>query len=206
MYLVNLSEKDYVRKKNKWLPKIKQWIDSNNPGDPLIPFSVSFEERLAPMSDEDKKAEEEKVGAVSALPKITHAGYACLEVCTHSSSMTPTRLVLKFMYSSFGISPAVPTKYAHGPFEKGLKHLKQLVSSSMSQYPSCSVHFPNPGHIAPTLRINSCVAKLCHMKISKNMEVSLLPRLLERFANKGSPMKVSFFFKTLVSRQSHIFL
>ena len=80
MYLVNLSEKDYIRKKNKWLPKIKQWIDTNNPGDPLIPFSVSFEERLASMSDEDKKAEEEKVGAVSALPKITHAGYACLEV------------------------------------------------------------------------------------------------------------------------------
>ena len=88
MYLVNLSEKDYVRKKNKWLPKIKQWIDSNNPGDPLIPFSVSFEERLAAMSDEDKKAEEEKVGAVSALPKITHAGYACLEVSNHSSDTT----------------------------------------------------------------------------------------------------------------------
>lgn len=80
VYLVNLSEKDYIRKKNKWLPKIKQWIDSHNPGDPLIPFSVSFEERLAPMTPEDKKAEEEKVGANSALPKITHAGYTCLEL------------------------------------------------------------------------------------------------------------------------------
>ena len=26
-YLVNLSEKDYARKKNKWLPKIKAWVD-----------------------------------------------------------------------------------------------------------------------------------------------------------------------------------
>ncbi|KAF9042697.1 P-loop containing nucleoside triphosphate hydrolase protein [Rhodocollybia butyracea] len=79
-YLVNLSEKDYIRKKNKWLPKIKAWIDSNNPGDPLIPFSVALEERLATMSDEEKIEEQKKVGAQSALPKITHAGYACLEL------------------------------------------------------------------------------------------------------------------------------
>jgi len=79
-YLVNLSEKDYIRKKNKWLPKIKAWIDANNTGDPLIPFSVALEERLAPMSDEEKKEEEKKVGAQSALPRITHAGYSSLEL------------------------------------------------------------------------------------------------------------------------------
>ncbi|KAJ3716214.1 P-loop containing nucleoside triphosphate hydrolase protein [Lentinula raphanica] len=79
-YLVNLSEKDYIRKKNKWLPKIKAWIDANNPGDPLIPFSVALEERLATMSDEEKIEEQKKIGAQSALPKITHAGYASLEL------------------------------------------------------------------------------------------------------------------------------
>ena len=26
VYLVNLSEKDYARKKNKWLPKIHAWV------------------------------------------------------------------------------------------------------------------------------------------------------------------------------------
>jgi obg-like ATPase 1 len=95
---VNLSEKDYVRKKNKWcvlllpvlalssnlsshrLPKIKAWIDANNPGDPLIPFSVSLEERLAPLSAEEKEAEQKSAGAQSALGKITQAGYASLEV------------------------------------------------------------------------------------------------------------------------------
>jgi ribosome-binding ATPase YchF (GTP1/OBG family) len=68
-YLVNLSEKDYIRKKNKWLPKIKGWIDEHNPGDPLIPFSVAFEERLAPLEGQEKKEEEETAGATSALPK-----------------------------------------------------------------------------------------------------------------------------------------
>ncbi|KAG9098395.1 hypothetical protein FRC06_006446 [Ceratobasidium sp. 370] len=79
-YLVNLSEKDYVRKKNKWLPKIKAWIDANNPGDPLIPFSVALEERLAPLSEEEQKEAEKEAGATSALGKITQAGYASLDL------------------------------------------------------------------------------------------------------------------------------
>lgn len=79
IYLANLSEKDYVRKKNKWLPKIKAWIDENNPGDLLIPFSVALEERLAPLGDEEK-AEEAKNGAASALGRITTAGYTGLDL------------------------------------------------------------------------------------------------------------------------------
>jgi len=79
-YLVNLSEKDFIRKKNKWLPKIKAWIDENNPGDPLIPFSVALEERLAPLSDEDKAIEAKENNAVSAMGKITTAGYASLDL------------------------------------------------------------------------------------------------------------------------------
>ncbi|KAI0749951.1 cytoplasmic protein [Daedaleopsis nitida] len=80
-YLVNLSERDYIRKKNKWLPKIKAWIDEHNPGDPLIPFSVALEERLALLpSDEDRVEEEKKIGANSALGKITTAGYTSLDL------------------------------------------------------------------------------------------------------------------------------
>ncbi|KAF8591145.1 cytoplasmic protein [Ramaria rubella] len=79
-YLVNLSERDYVRKKNKWLPKIKAWIDENNPGDPLIPFSVALEERLAPLSPEEREEEQKKAGAQGALGKITHAGYTSLDL------------------------------------------------------------------------------------------------------------------------------
>lgn len=83
-YLVNLSERDFVRKKNKWLPKIKAWIDENNPGDALIPFSVALEERLVSMSDEEKAAEGEALGLgpknPSALGKITTSGYSSLDL------------------------------------------------------------------------------------------------------------------------------
>lgn len=83
-YLVNLSERDFVRKKNKWLPKVKAWIDENNPGDSLIPFSVALEERLVNMSEEEKVEEAEKLGlpkgSPSALGKITTSGYASLDL------------------------------------------------------------------------------------------------------------------------------
>ncbi|OBA28413.1 hypothetical protein HANVADRAFT_21863 [Hanseniaspora valbyensis NRRL Y-1626] len=70
IYLVNLSEKDYIRKKNKHLIKIKEWVDANSPGDLIIPFSVALEEKLAPLTGDELKAEEEKIGACSAFPKM----------------------------------------------------------------------------------------------------------------------------------------
>ena len=71
VYLVNLSEKDYVRKKNKHLPKIAEWIKEHAAGDPIIPLSVSFEERLSKFETDEEVAEEcKKAGADSALPKI----------------------------------------------------------------------------------------------------------------------------------------
>merc|ERR1711997_1109949 len=57
IYLVNLSEKDYIRKKNKWLPKIKEYVDKNDPGATIIPISGSFEQKLMDMeTDEERKA------------------------------------------------------------------------------------------------------------------------------------------------------
>jgi obg-like ATPase 1 len=70
VYLVNLSEKDYVRQKNKYLPKVMEWIKTNAAGDPVLPISVSFEERLAGMSDEEAAEECKTLGTKSALPKI----------------------------------------------------------------------------------------------------------------------------------------
>jgi len=70
VYLVNLSEKDYIRQKNKHLPKIAAYLKEHAPGDPIIPISVCYEERLAAMSDEEAAEEQKKLGAQSALPKV----------------------------------------------------------------------------------------------------------------------------------------
>jgi obg-like ATPase 1 len=71
VYLVNLSEKDYIRQKNKYLPKVAEWIKEHAAGDPIIPISVSFEDRLTRFEN-DAEAEEEckKLGTKSALPKV----------------------------------------------------------------------------------------------------------------------------------------
>jgi len=52
IYLINLSEKDFIRKKNKWLMKIKAWVDEYDPKAMLIPFSGSFELKLLEMEEE----------------------------------------------------------------------------------------------------------------------------------------------------------
>ncbi|KAK3672514.1 Obg-like ATPase [Recurvomyces mirabilis] len=71
VYLVNLSEKDYIRQKNKHLPKIAEWIKTHAPGDPIIPISVSLLERLTRFESDAAVAEElEKIGTKDVLPKI----------------------------------------------------------------------------------------------------------------------------------------
>lgn len=71
IFLVNLSERDYIRKKNKHLLAIKEWVDEFSKGDTIIPISVSLESRLSIMeTDEEREEELKKIGTQSALPKI----------------------------------------------------------------------------------------------------------------------------------------
>lgn len=77
-YIVNLSKKDFCRKKNKYLKKIKTWIDEHGGGQMII-FSVEFEEEYAAIEDEaEKKAFLEEAGRPSMLPKMIRSGYDSL--------------------------------------------------------------------------------------------------------------------------------
>jgi len=80
MYLVNLSEKDYFRKKNKWLLKIKEWIDANDPGAPLIPMSAIFENKVVDMGEDQFKGYCEQNKTQSILPKIIKTGFSLLQL------------------------------------------------------------------------------------------------------------------------------
>ncbi|KAK6005204.1 hypothetical protein QM012_007983 [Aureobasidium pullulans] len=70
VYLTNLSERDYLRQKNKHLPKVVEWIKTHSPGEPILPISIALEERLSRF-ETDAEVEEEckKIGGKSALPK-----------------------------------------------------------------------------------------------------------------------------------------
>ncbi|KAI9011287.1 P-loop containing nucleoside triphosphate hydrolase protein [Gaertneriomyces semiglobifer] len=75
IYLVNLSKNDYIRKKNKWLPKIAQWVKDHGGGS-IIPFSVEYEQELW---DSRSNPDAEKP-VPSALPKIITQGYSSLNL------------------------------------------------------------------------------------------------------------------------------
>ncbi|XP_013856850.1 obg-like ATPase 1 isoform X2 [Austrofundulus limnaeus] len=80
IYLVNLSEKDYIRRKNKWLVKIKEWVDSHDPGALVIPFSGNLESQIQDMSNEEQQKYCTEHKTQSALSKIIKAGYAVLQL------------------------------------------------------------------------------------------------------------------------------
>lgn len=82
VYLCNVGESDYVARKNRWLPKVKAWIDQHSAGDPLIAFSGALEARLAPLPLAERSAELAQLGenVQSAMNKIVLAGYSALQL------------------------------------------------------------------------------------------------------------------------------
>ncbi|KAK4875227.1 hypothetical protein RN001_011649 [Aquatica leii] len=81
IYLVNLSEKDYIKKKNKWLIKIKEWVDKNDPGATIVPFSGMFEQKLSEIEDPILRQKHlEECNTTSALDKIILQGYKALQL------------------------------------------------------------------------------------------------------------------------------
>eukprot|EP00798_Chlamydomonas_sp_ICE-L_P002411 gene2411-8724_t len=72
VYMINMSSKDFQRKKNKWLPKIHAWIQEHG-GGTMIPFSVEWEEALWALRDNpdgEKEFLDTEPKCVSALPKL----------------------------------------------------------------------------------------------------------------------------------------
>lgn len=75
MYLVNLSEPDFLNRKNKWLKGIKDWIDANCPGD-IIPYSADYEKKVL----EATLNGEAIANNQSMLPRIIKTGYKALDL------------------------------------------------------------------------------------------------------------------------------
>jgi ribosome-binding ATPase YchF (GTP1/OBG family) len=54
IYVVNLSQKNFIRKGSKWLPKISEWVKTHGGGQ-IMPVSCDFEQQLYDLKD-DKDA------------------------------------------------------------------------------------------------------------------------------------------------------
>eukprot|EP01006_Ploeotia_vitrea_P013889 TRINITY_DN36433_c0_g1_i1.p1 TRINITY_DN36433_c0_g1~~TRINITY_DN36433_c0_g1_i1.p1 ORF type:complete len:395 (+),score=65.41 TRINITY_DN36433_c0_g1_i1:32-1216(+) len=80
IFLVNMCPADYIKKKNKWLPKIKAWIDERT-GEQLIPISAQFESDLADMPEDERAKYLEENKVTSCLDKVVVSGYKALNLC-----------------------------------------------------------------------------------------------------------------------------
>ncbi len=81
IYLVNLTMKDYLRQKCKYLPKVMEWVKGHGGTQAdIIPFSVEFEEKLWSMRDDPEAQKKwlEEVKVPSKLGKITTEGFTKL--------------------------------------------------------------------------------------------------------------------------------
>mmetsp|Transcript_11603 Transcript_11603/g.33393 ORF Transcript_11603/g.33393 Transcript_11603/m.33393 type:complete len:428 (+) Transcript_11603:118-1401(+) len=93
IYVVNLSQKNYIRKGNKWLQKIADWVKEHGGGQ-ILPVSCEFEQSLFDLKDDpenqkaflaDCKAQALKAGLQgnqaevrSMIPRLIRAGRQAL--------------------------------------------------------------------------------------------------------------------------------
>ena len=88
---------------------------------------------MASLSPEEKKEEEIKTGATSALPKITQAGYSSLDVSSSLFQVSASGSDQPFN-SLFGTLPVVQMRSARGQSEREPKPHKLLESYSMPSF------------------------------------------------------------------------
>jgi obg-like ATPase 1 len=84
IYLVNIGRDEYIKKQNKYLPKIAEWI-KNHGGGPMLPFSAAFEKEVVDMCDGNIEAEMRNkvaadLGAQCMINKIIGCGYKTLRL------------------------------------------------------------------------------------------------------------------------------
>jgi len=85
VFLVNMSEKNYITKKNKHLVPLQAWIKENCPGEAMIPYSASFEAKYHEAEDPaaylaacKEKHNVDKLQ--SAFKRIIRNGYSALHL------------------------------------------------------------------------------------------------------------------------------
>ena len=91
VYLVNIDERSFKRKANKWFIPINDWVKDHG-GGTIIPISVSWEQKLWDLKDdpEGKAAFLSEVpGVKSVLPRLVKVGYNVLSLMYYFTAGEP---------------------------------------------------------------------------------------------------------------------
>ena len=79
IYLINLTKKDFARKKNKWLVKIHEWVKAHG-GGTIIPFSGAFESELQDTPEDEKAQFQKDCEMQTVLPKIVKTAFSTIHL------------------------------------------------------------------------------------------------------------------------------
>mmetsp|Transcript_32920 Transcript_32920/g.96097 ORF Transcript_32920/g.96097 Transcript_32920/m.96097 type:complete len:427 (-) Transcript_32920:67-1347(-) len=131
IYVVNLSQKNFIRKGSKWLPKINQWVNEHGGGQ-IIPVSCEFEMKLFDMKDDadaqkkflDECTEEAKAAGLkgpqaevrSMVPRLIRAGRQAL--CLQSFYTAGPKEVRAWTIMKGTLAPQA-AGVIHSDFERG---------------------------------------------------------------------------------------
>lgn len=75
-YFINLTERDFVRQKNKWLARIHRWVQTHDALAPIVPYCATLEETLQSLSSFERASYMEELGAKnSMLEKMVEAAH-----------------------------------------------------------------------------------------------------------------------------------
>merc|ERR1712083_664701 len=66
--------------KNKWLKKVKEWIEQERPGEKMIFYSAAMEAKLLDMEEAERAKFLEDNKTVSQIAKIVSDGYHTLQL------------------------------------------------------------------------------------------------------------------------------
>ncbi|KAH8617358.1 putative Protein of unknown function (DUF933) [Trypanosoma vivax] len=79
IFLANMSQKDFIRQRSKWLSKLKEWIDQHT-GEPLIPISAEMEANLLNMSSEEIEEFLKENKTKSQVAKVITTAYHAINL------------------------------------------------------------------------------------------------------------------------------
>ena len=80
VFLVNVSKRDYLRKGNKYLPKIAEYVAQRGGGEQILPVSCEFELELMDLeaAKQLEQYKKDNPNNKSTLPRILKTGYHAL--------------------------------------------------------------------------------------------------------------------------------
>jgi len=80
VFLVNVSESNWLKGQNKYIQEIQEYVGKDYKGSPVIPFSAAFEKKINEMDADEAEKYLTKNKTKSVLNKIIHQGYKALHL------------------------------------------------------------------------------------------------------------------------------